>query len=254
MAWNPQVANQSLSIEGPPGVVIGGVVRDVTTTTLATVIEAYVCRVALDPSLSSTAGRPWAEYAVADTAKTFTASKDTYVYLTSAGALAYSEVANGAAKPTLASIVTAGGYGSQFLAKVVTDSDEITSVTDLAERNCSADLMSAEIYLSFNATEVGDYFWRAPTHCRLYVLQACVIDTLANTDVGTVTASVGVNDIYTAVTGGAISIPLSSATGTRVAVAPTAVREIAAGQSLKLVSAKATAGGSCVVQVLYGRI
>lgn len=61
---------------------------------------------------------------LSNTAKTFTASKDTYVDLTELGALVYNEVSNGGAVPTISGT-------NQRLAKVVTDSDNITSVTDL---------------------------------------------------------------------------------------------------------------------------
>lgn len=73
---------------------------------------------------------------VAATAKAFTASKDTYVdvgYSESAtgvitGALAYSEVANGAAEPTLAS-------GYMRLMRVKTDGSGITAVYDMRALN-----------------------------------------------------------------------------------------------------------------------
>ena len=59
----------------------------------------------------------------AATSKTYTASKDTWVYIDINGAFQYSEVANGAAQPTTPA-------NSLLLAKVVTDTDNITSVTD----------------------------------------------------------------------------------------------------------------------------
>lgn len=58
------------------------------------------------------------------TAKLFTSSKDTYVDINETGTLIYTEVANGAAEPTLTS-------PNERLAKVVTDVDNITSVIDL---------------------------------------------------------------------------------------------------------------------------
>lgn len=58
------------------------------------------------------------------TSKTYTASKDTYVYIDKNGAFQYSEVANGATAPTTPS-------DSLLLAKVVTNGTAITSVTDL---------------------------------------------------------------------------------------------------------------------------
>lgn len=60
------------------------------------------------------------------TSKTYTASKDTYVYIDQNGAFQYVEVANGGATPTTPT-------NSLLLAKVVTDTDNITSVTDLRQ-------------------------------------------------------------------------------------------------------------------------
>lgn len=57
------------------------------------------------------------------TEKTYTASKDTWVYIDINSTFQYEEVANSAAQPTEPS-------NSLLLAKVVTDADNITSVTD----------------------------------------------------------------------------------------------------------------------------
>lgn len=57
--------------------------------------------------------------------KTYTASKDTYVDITSAGVVSYNEVANGAAAPALAAL-------SIRLAKVVTSGAAITSIVQTA--------------------------------------------------------------------------------------------------------------------------
>lgn len=59
----------------------------------------------------------------AATSKTYTASKDTWVYIDQNGAFQYSEVATGAAQPTTPS-------NSLLLAQVVCDGDNITSVVD----------------------------------------------------------------------------------------------------------------------------
>lgn len=58
--------------------------------------------------------------------RTFTASKDTYVSIAQNGAIAYSEVANNAAMPSLPS-------NSNWLAKVVTSGAAVTSVTDMRQ-------------------------------------------------------------------------------------------------------------------------
>ena len=57
------------------------------------------------------------------TAHTYTASKDTYVYIGANGSFSFEEVANGASAP-------ATPANSLLLATVITDSDNITSVTD----------------------------------------------------------------------------------------------------------------------------
>ena len=62
------------------------------------------------------------------TSKTYNASKDTWVDVSQAGVFSYTEVANGAAEPAVAA-------NSARLAKVVTDADNITSVTDEANRS-----------------------------------------------------------------------------------------------------------------------
>ena len=62
----------------------------------------------------------------AATAKTYTASKDTYVYLDFTGTYSYEEVANNAAQPTTPD-------NSILLAKVVTDATDVSSVTDLRQ-------------------------------------------------------------------------------------------------------------------------
>lgn len=60
------------------------------------------------------------------TSRTFTASKDTYISISPAGAIAYTEVANNAAQPAL-------GTDYRWLAKVVTSVSAITSVTDMRQ-------------------------------------------------------------------------------------------------------------------------
>lgn len=60
------------------------------------------------------------------TSRAFTASKDTYISVSPAGALSYQEVANNAAQPAL-------GTDYRWLAKVVTSVSAITSVTDMRQ-------------------------------------------------------------------------------------------------------------------------
>lgn len=241
---NKQIAKAWLDDVGL-GVLTGLIVRDVTSTSLATTVEGGVIRM-----YSSTPGEAFNEFQIQDTAKTFTASKDTYAYVSSAGALGYIEVANGAAKPTQATLEAAGGVGAQFIAKVVSDSDEITSVTDLRQLS-GADIRSDSFTVSFATAEQGAGYWVAPVKCRILKAQSSVQVALANTDAGTITFAVGVNDIYTAVTTGVITLALSSAIGTRASCVPTAVNIVDAGQTLRYTSAKTTAGGRTITQILY---
>ena len=81
---------------------------------------------ASDLTSDISAGTSYVEgYRVVTTATehTYTASKDTYVYIDINGTFQYEEVANDAAAPTTPS-------NSLLLAVVVTDADNITSVTD----------------------------------------------------------------------------------------------------------------------------
>ena len=87
---------------------------------------------------------------LANTAKLFTASKDTYVDIDSTGTLVYTEVANGAAEPTLTS-------PNERLAKVVTDVDNITSVTDL--RTIINPVLDTDTY-SFPTYMCKTNFWK----------------------------------------------------------------------------------------------
>jgi len=74
----------------------------------------------------------------AATSKTYTATKDTWVYIDKNGAFQYTEVAVGGARPTTPS-------DSLLLATVTTDGTEITVVTD--RRTLSISLGSSEDYL-----------------------------------------------------------------------------------------------------------
>lgn len=254
MAWNPQVGEKSLGNE-QPGVVTGLVVRDPGSATLTTTIEGGWIKLAIDPTSAANLGKITAEWRIADTSKAFTASKDTYVYVSSAGALGYIEVANGAAKPSQATLTTTGGYGAQFIAKVVTDGTRVTAggVTDLRQNTAGADMQSDSILGSFAAATSTTY-WKAPARVRIWSAQATVQVALANTDAGTFTFATGVNDVYTNQTNGVITLALSSAIGTRAACFPSDSYIIDAGQTLRISAAKTTVGGQATVQILFSRV
>lgn len=232
------------------GVITGLIVRDPQSATLATTIEAGWIRLN-----TTTNGTPAAPTRIADTAKTFTASKDTYVYVNAAGAIAYYEVSNGATKPSQATLEATGGAGSQFIAKVVTDGSRVTDggVTDLRQF-AGVDMRSESFFQSFATTEIGAAYWVAPGRVRVWKLQTTAVDTLAGSDAGTITAAVGVNDKYTNMTNGQTSLAASSATGTRATAVPSAYFIVDAGQSVRLTSAKTTSGGTAITQMLYSYI
>lgn len=226
------------------GVITGLVVRDPQSATLTTTIEGGWIRLLVSGRVSA--------YRIADTSKAFTASKDTWVYVSSAGALGYIENTLNDPKPSQATVEATGGAGSQLIAKVVTDGARVTDggVTDHRQFS-GVDLRSFEFRSSFAATEVGAYYWVAPVRCRIWKIQSVVEDTLAATDAATVTAALGLNDKYTNMTNGATSMAASSATGFRASALPSDNYIVNAGQSVRFTGAKATAGGNSTTQVLW---
>jgi len=222
------------------GVIYGLIFRKPTSGLTAT-FEGGYARVGVANSTTP------AEKRVAAGTIVITASKDAYLYLDSTGTVAKTEVALGAAKPSQADI----GVNSEFLAKLVTDATDITSVTDL--RNTQAGhgrITTLEVPVSFETGEQADNPTRIGYNARVLAILASVTKALAGVDVGTVTASIGENDVYTAVTNGVISLALSSALNARAEAIPSALHHIRAGNSLKLISAKTTAGGKALVTVV----
>ncbi len=180
------------------------------------------------------------EYRIAGTTKLFTASKDTYVSVTTAGALQYTEVANAAAKPSQATI----GALSEWVAKVVTDATDITSVTDL-RRQASADIeLLGPVEADFGTTALTTH--RIPVHrsLRVVAIESIVAVALHATDAGAVTASkIDRDNAATAMTNGATSHALSSAVGNRQVAVPTAANYLAPGEQIALVATKTSKGG-----------
>jgi len=86
-------------------------------------------------------------YDFEDTAKLFTASVDTYVDIGDDGLPVYTEVANGAPEPTLTA-------PNERIAKVVTDADNITLVTDL--RTIIDPVLDTDIFNFSNNGNVWD--------------------------------------------------------------------------------------------------
>lgn len=253
MAWETQVQDTKMRSSGgsAPGVIDGLVVRDPGSSTLTTTIEGGV--ILLKPSTTGT-GVAYNDYVIQDTSKAFTASKDTYVGVSSTGALFYDELANNATKPTTAALEAAYGVGAQLIAKVVTNGSRIIAggVTDLRQL-AGVTLERTTVPMSFLATEVGATYLHLPGTCDIYGYRATVTTAIAATDNGTVTAALGLNDVYTNQTGGVITATASDALGTRYSAYVTGVRRLPAGQTLKLTSAKTTSGGHLTVEVLYAR-
>jgi len=223
---------------------LGGIVRLAPTSS--------VTSAALNTTPGARVGR---EFAIAGSTKAFTASKDTYVYVNAAGAIAYYEVSNGATKPSHATLEATGGAGSQFIAKVVTDGSRVTDggVTDLRQF-AGVDMRSESFFQSFATTETGAAYWVAPGRVRVWKLQTTAVDTLAGSDAGTITAAVGVNDKYTNMTNGQTSLAARLVAAFFQLHGSSAYFIVDAGQSVRLTSAKTTSGGTAITQMLYSYI
>ena len=234
------------------GVVYGLVFQKPASLLVAT-YDGGICRVGNSsyPQIQDTGFTPGkstvapVEKVVAGSTLTVTASKDTYVYLDSAGVVQQKNVANGAAKPALPDL------NGEFLAKIVSDGTNITSVTDLRRLASYGDFVRWSGTLSFESGETGVIYIPVPATCRLIAMTASVTKALAGTDTGTVTAAIGVNDVYTNVTGGVITGAISAALSTRYTVVPTAANTAVAGNYVRLTPAKTTAGGRMNVELVF---
>jgi hypothetical protein len=243
-----QLAGFLLKEPPRPGVVSGLIVRDPQSATRATIVEGGHILIA-----SATPSNPPTRYAIQPAAKTFTASKDTYVYVDGVtGAIAYAEVANDAAKPALSALAA----NSQFIAKVVTDGSRIVDggVTDLREL-APAFIESFVRHVSFvTAGQGATGQWIAPCRGRLLYLKSVVALALGGTDTGTVTAAIGRNNKFAAVTDGVLTLAISAAVAEIDESTPSAANEFNAGDVVRLTAAKTTTGGEAQVEVLWERI
>ncbi len=195
---------------------------------------------------SSTKGKVVDEYIIQPSTKTFTASKDTYVYINGAdGVLTYSEKTLAADKPTQSAI----GAKSEWLYKVVTDGSTIASISDLRRWAPAGHLYTHAVVVSFNATEVGAIYVPCPTAGRILNLKTSVIDVLAGTNAATVTLAIGLQDVYTAVTNGAVTVATSAAISVRDQVTPSAANRFGASQMIRVTGAKSTAGGKVMLYI-----
>lgn len=121
----PTVEHPDVILQDPAQLLtVGDMVNDFVANGLLPTVPAPVSL-----SMTTPAGVAYilgTRVAPAATARAYTASRDTYVDLSSAGAYTYSEVANGAAAPAVAA-------NSLRLFKAVSNATEITGVTDLRE-------------------------------------------------------------------------------------------------------------------------
>lgn len=246
MGFANQAANASLRIR-QPGILYGGRVLDPGSATLTTTYEGLIARVK-----SATAGKEFDQYVIAGASKAFTASKDTYVYVDGGtGAIGYAEVANNATKP-----LPGGGVipaNSQFLAKVVTDGSRVVAggVTDLANRTTGAKIHSEIVPVSFVTADQGSYSWWPPMNGTLLCGFGIVTTVLGGTDAGTVTFATTINNVSTAVTGGVMTFPLSSAVGTIIQMFPTALNRFLEAQPMTITTAKTTTGGKAQLTLIW---
>lgn len=222
------------------GVVDGLIVRKPASGLTAT-YDGGVVRVG-----SGVATQPVKELVIASSTIAITASKDGYIYITSAGTVTKIEVANGAAKPKQADI----GADSEFLALAVTSGTDITSVTDLRRLASHGDIKHLIVPISFETGEQADNGIVVEFNGRILEIQSEVTKAIAATDAGTCTPAIGVNEVYTNVTGGLLTFPLSTALNTRIEAIPTAANVFKKGNRIKFPTAKTTAGGKALLTVI----
>jgi hypothetical protein len=227
--------NRSYLVSGRDrGVVFGFVVRKPASGLTATYDGGFVV------VGGGQAPLPSRELVVSGGTIAITASKDAYLYVTSAGVLTKLEKTLGASKPTVSDI----GADSEFIAKVVTDGSNITSVQDLRRDAPHGKIEVLGVEGSFVTAEQSDNVVICPWSGRLLAVAAVVTSVLGGTDAGTVTPAIGENDVFTGVTMDVgISFPLSSANGVRRLSFATALNAIRGGNALKLTTAKTTSGG-----------
>lgn len=187
------------------------------------------------------------EYVIQPSSKTFTVSKDTYVYINgSDGALTYLEKTLSAKKPRQADI----GARSEWLYKVVSDGSNVTSLVDLRQWAPAGHLYTHAVVVSFLTSEIGAIYILCPTAGRILNLKTTVIDDLTATIAGTVTLAIGLQDVYTNVTNGVVTAALSSSAGVRDQATPSALNRFGAGQYIRVTGAKSTVGGKVLLYIV----
>lgn len=219
---------------GDRGVVFGLIVRKPASGLTAT-YDGGIVRVG-----TTNLPVPFAEKVVSGSTIAITASKDAYLYVDLNGVLQKIEVANGAAKPTIATI----GVNSEFIAKVITNGTDITTVQDLRRDSPHGEIRTLYVAGSFVTAEQSNNELLVPFNGRLLAVHGIVTSVLGATDAGTVVPAIGENEVFTNVTMDvAMSFPLSSANGVKRLSFATALNAIRAGNYLRLATAKTTSGG-----------
>lgn len=130
---------------------------------------------------------------------------------------------------------TAGVYRTQLLA-----------APDIAQYGLADTLI---VPVSFETGYQGSNKLEMPYKGRVLKINAFVVKAIAATDNATITGQINAVNITT----GVITIPASSANGFNVSVTPTAANTFLAGDTLDLISAKSTAGGTALVSVKIQR-
>lgn len=250
----PNVGELNYQLGGPRqyGVMYGLVVRNPNSATLTATIEGGYARVP-----SQTLGQKFQEFGLQESTKAFTASKDTYVFLNSAGTIVYIEVANGAAKPTQAVVDATNGVGSIYLAKVVTDGTRVLAtggVLDLRTEATHGELEAITVDASFEAGETGAFYVPLTYNGRVLAMFSGVYKALAGTDTGTEQLAIGENDVFVNATNGLVTHAISAAIGTRNTAYPTALNAFRSGNQLRVTTAKTTSGGKASIVLVVEKL
>lgn len=193
-------------------------------------------------------------FRIAGSTKAFTASKDTYVYLDSAGVLSYSEQTTGAAKPTLASLSAPLG---QYLWLVTTDGSNVTAVYWLGQRAAAWLEELSSVQMSFVTATQGATGWmKAPYAFRLISLDGVVAAALGATDTGTITAARVAAGTAANIANAVLTFAISAAVGVIGDAVPTIATNpvFEPNDVLRLTSAKTTTGGAVNVRAIVERL
>ena len=213
---------------------------------LAAVYDGGIARL-----VSSEMGKPFEEYVIQAGSHTFTASKDTYVYVNGTdGVLTYTEVANNATKPTLTDI----GETSQFVALVVTDGTNITSIKVLKQQAQFGRLHRIDFGASFVTANQGALYKRPGFNGRLVCIRSTVTGALGASDTGTIVTAIGRRGTFTNATG-TLTVAASAAVADRDEQMYTGGTEgndhtFGAYDELRFTSLKTTTGGTLEIEVL----